>query len=269
MMFTDLTNQQYHNRPEISSSDVKAVALKSLAHWHYGERKESAAFDLGTSVHAMILEPEKALVRKGPADRRTNDWKEKKMAADLDGVTLLPAAEYDLAEKMSQAVLQDVTAKRLLGQHDLVREASFFALDPVTGMHIKCRPDAYSPTTGLVIDIKTTADASPRAFARDVAKFGYDLQVAFYLRVLEAAGFKATEFVFICVEKEPPFAVGCHMLSPEYVASSQVIVTHTLHNIRNASLARRFTTGWPEINVIDLPSWRREQPDSDEALSNL
>lgn len=36
MIRTDLTNEEYHAHPAISSSDVKAAA-KSLAHWKGGK----------------------------------------------------------------------------------------------------------------------------------------------------------------------------------------------------------------------------------------
>jgi hypothetical protein len=55
----EMTNEEYHAHHAISSSDVKMVHGKSLAHWQGAERKEKAAWDLGTAVHAMLLEPEK------------------------------------------------------------------------------------------------------------------------------------------------------------------------------------------------------------------
>jgi hypothetical protein len=42
----DMTNEEYHAHHAISSSDVKMVHGKSLAHWQGAERKEKAAWDL-------------------------------------------------------------------------------------------------------------------------------------------------------------------------------------------------------------------------------
>jgi hypothetical protein len=83
----NLPDYEYHDKeihPHISSSDVKTVLSKSLLHWMGQERKESIAFDIGKAVHALILEPEKDLVVRGPEDRRGSKWKDAKAKADKD-----------------------------------------------------------------------------------------------------------------------------------------------------------------------------------------
>ena len=252
MIRHDLTNREYHAHPAISASDIKTAHLKSIAHWRHGVRKESTAFDLGTAVHAMVLEPEKELVRRGPADRRGDKWKHAKMVADFDDILLLPEAEYDLAEVIAQSVIAHTPAWL-----DVPRtvEASVFATDPVTGMDIKCRPDIYIEADGLIVDLKTCASASPRIFTRDVHAYGYNLQAAFYLRVLKDAGFEAERFVFLAVEKEPPYAVGIHEIDADYLDTSHAIVTQMLLKIRDAKETDTYTTGWPEINMIGRPGW--------------
>ena len=265
-MQLDLTNDAYHARPEISSSDVKAVALKSLLHWKNRVYKSSPTFDLGTAVHAMLLEPEKDLIIRGPEDRRGNKWKEAKLAADLDGKTLLTEDDFDLAQAMAAAVMAHPAASLFVNAADLVAEGSFFAEDPQTGVKIKCRPDGYIPpylNDGILFDIKTTQDASPNGFPRDVSKYGYDLQAAFYRRVMRLHGAGDLEFYFICVEKAAPHAVCLHKLTDEYIAAADLKVTETLHKIANAEAANDYTTGWPLCNVIDQPRWQVELPEDD------
>lgn len=262
-MRTDLTNEQYHAHPAISSSDVKAVHTKSLAHWRGKVRKESSAFALGSAVHALVLEPEKNLVLRGPEDRRGNKWKEAQLAADLDGVILLPEAEFDLAARIANAAKAHPVVEQYLGDPTFVAEASFFGVDPATGTEIKCRPDGYLPDYGIVFDLKTTTDASPDGFPRELRKYAYDVQAAFYLRALVAAGYKAETFIFVAVEKEPPHAVGLHALTGRYLGHADMIVTQTLQKISNAIAVSDFTTGWPLINTIDLPRWQTETTDDD------
>ena len=49
-----LTNTEYHAKKDhISSSDVKMVHSKSLAHWKAKTYSSSPVFDMGTAVHAM------------------------------------------------------------------------------------------------------------------------------------------------------------------------------------------------------------------------
>lgn len=264
-MRTDLSNAEYHAHSAISSSDVKMVASKSLAHWKNKIRKESPAFAMGSAVHALILEPEKNLVLRGPEDRRGNKWKEAQLAADLDGQILLTESDFDLAGRISSSVKAHPAAALYLASPSLICEASFFARDPETGVQIKCRPDGYIKDAGIIFDIKTTNDASPDGFPREVIKYGYDLQAAFYLRALQAAGFEANEFIFVCVEKEAPHAVGIHALTPRYLEHANARVTRTLEKIGTAIAMDDFTTGWPLINHIDLPRWQAD-PEGDDVF---
>jgi exodeoxyribonuclease VIII len=262
-MRTDLDNQSYHAHPAISSSDVKAVYKTSLAHWKGKARKPSSAFAMGSAVHALVLEPEKNLVLRGPEDRRGNKWKEAQLAADLDGQILLPEGDFDLAARIADAVKAHPVAAMYLADPTFVAEASFFGIDPVTGIEIKCRPDGYLPEAGLVFDVKTTTDASPDGFPRELRKYAYDVQAAFYLRALRSAGYKADAFIFIAVEKEPPHAVGLHALTVRYLDQADIVVTQTLQKISNAIAVSDFTTGWPLINTIDLPRWQTETTEDD------
>lgn len=262
-MILDLSNEDYHARPEISSSDVKAVASKSLAHWKGKVWKDSSAFALGSAVHALVLEPEKNLVIRGPEDRRGNKWKVDKLAADIDGKILLTEGDYDLAQAIASPLINHEVVKGFISQPDFVAEGSFFATDPVTNVKIKCRPDGFVPSSGVVFDIKTTRDASPDGFPREIRSYNYDLQAAFYLRCLRAAGYDANTFIFVCVEKEAPYAVCLHTLTDRYLEAADLRVTETLEKIHRAEAAGVFQTGWPLINHCDLPRWQTAEPEAD------
>ena len=262
-MILDMTNEDYHARPVISSSDVKAVASKSLAHWKGKVWKDSSAFALGSAVHALVLEPEKNLVIRGPEDRRGNKWKVDKLAADIDGKILLTEGDYDLAQAIAAPLINHEVVKGFISQPDFVAEGSFFATDPVTNVKIKCRPDGFVPSSGVVFDIKTTRDASPDGFPREIRSYNYDLQAAFYLRCLRAAGYDANTFIFVCVEKEAPYAVCLHALTDRYLEAADLRVTETLEKIHRAEAAGVFQTGWPLINHCDLPRWQTAEPEAD------
>ena len=261
-MILELTNAAYHARPEISSSDVKAVASKSLAHWKGKVWKDSSAFALGSAVHALVLEPHKNLVVRGPKDRRGNEWKKEQLAADLDGKILLTESDFDLAAEIADAVRANQVVRGWLAEPWFVAEASFFADDSETGVNIKCRPDGWIPNGGIIFDVKTTRDASPEGFPREMRNYGYDLQAAFYLRTLREAGFDAKKFIFVAVEKEPPYAVGLHVMTDRYLEHANARVTRTLEKINAAIAADDYTTGWPMINDIDLPRWQAD-PEAD------
>jgi len=250
-----MTNEQYHEDAAFSSTDVKMVSNKSLAHWIGNVRKESHAFDLGSSVHALLLEPEKDLVIRGPETRRGKAWAELKEEADTGGKILLTEADFDLASDMAESCLKNEMANHLLTNSDLLAEASFFATDPDIDVPLKTRPDGLLRNSGIVIDIKTCQDASPRGFEKSVRSFGYDLQAAFYLHVLNLNKVKVKNFIFICIEKDKPHVVACHELSEMYLRHAHNRVIETLIKMKTAIDTNDFGTGYPDINTIHLPAW--------------
>ena len=57
---TTMSNEEYHLSDALSASGAKTIAMKSLAHYKYAERKESTAFDVGTATHTLVFEPQHA-----------------------------------------------------------------------------------------------------------------------------------------------------------------------------------------------------------------
>ena len=132
--------------PHISSSDVKTVLSKSLLHWVGQERKETIAFDIGKAVHALILEPEKDLVVRGPEDRRGSKWKDAKAKADKAGKVILTEKDYDMCMAMATNVHALRSAKGNRYSPSFVAEASIFTKRQETGVDIKIRPDGLIRT---------------------------------------------------------------------------------------------------------------------------
>ena len=87
---------------------------------------------------------------------------------------------------------------------------SAFATDPETGVACRARFDLLAATAA---DLKTTAgSASPVGFGRDAAKYGYPIQEAHYLDVVEWATGERPPLVFVVVEKSAPHLVAVHQL---------------------------------------------------------
>lgn len=264
MMIVGMLNETYHAEEGISSSAVKTVANSTLAHWKGAVRESKTAWDLGTAVHSLVLEPHLDYVVCGPDDRRGADWKAKQRAATMNGQLLLTSGDYEQAQAMAASVLANETVRLMLENKSTVIEASFFADDPDTGLRLKARPDAFVRDRGLVIDIKTTLDASPRGFEREIRKYCYDMQAAFYLKTLGLANQDADQFLFVAVEKKPPYAVSIHVLSDDYLKYASERVQHTLHVIKQAEAMQDYPTGWPDLNIVQLPTWLADAPSDDD-----
>jgi len=88
-------------------------------------------------------------------------------------------------------------------------EVTFFSVDSQTGLLKRCRVDAYKEE--IVIDYKTTRDASPFAFARDCMKLGYRISAAYYLEIVsEVMGSMHRDFRIVAVENTSPFSAALY-----------------------------------------------------------
>ncbi len=127
---------------------------------------------------------------------------------DSAGKTVVDEAESDDIERMADAVSGHDAAATLL-EIARLRECVFTA--DLHGVAAKCRVDAMSDT-GLLLDLKTTVSASPRAFAKSIGEFGYHLQLQFYREVLAAHGIEIRHAVIVAVEKARPNLVAVYQL---------------------------------------------------------
>lgn len=131
------------------------------------------------------------------------------------GKTVLDAEDYDRLDGMLYSLIKSKTALNLFTNG--VAEQSVFWKDPKTGVLCRCRPD-YLRNDGIVVDLKTTEDASPRGFKKSVRNYNYDLTSQFYLRgVSEALHEPLNDFIHCAVEKKAPYGVGLFTLSDAYL----------------------------------------------------
>lgn len=84
-----------------------------------------------------------------------------------------------------------------------MKEHTFIAKHPDTGVLLRCRCDLWSPSLNVIGDYKTCVDASPLGFKKAYRRFGYRVSAAFYLYVVKlVTGRWPEKFVMIAVEKE-------------------------------------------------------------------
>ena len=80
------------------------------------------------------------------------------------------------------------------------------------GLDVRVRPDCLNKVQGIISDVKTCQDNSPMAFKRDVYKYAYHLQAAFYMDMIGV-----DEFRFIAVETNYPYTIEVYTLSDEMI----------------------------------------------------
>jgi exodeoxyribonuclease VIII len=263
----DETNDAYHSGPGISKSHLDVIASSSPLHyWHKylnpeREREEpTRAMIIGSAIHSAILEPDlfpSEYVASPGFDRRSTKGREnaEAFAAEHKGKVVLEPEDFSMCLTIRDRVHNHPVAGGLLvGGRS---EQSFYAIDSETGELIKCRTDYLHDSGHLIVDIKSTEDASPDGFGRSCVKFRYPVQTAWYQHVLRSAyGECPQHWAFVAVEKEPPFAVGVYFPTPEQID----FAAHAARRDFLRIVEHRRAGVWPDFTPVEplplsLPNW--------------
>jgi exodeoxyribonuclease VIII len=254
----NLADPEYRAVNAVSKSALDQFA-KSPAHYKHviidGNRTQATpAMELGSAFDTYLLTPEvfAAEYAIAPEVRRgTKAWDE--FEAANPGKRIIKAEELARIEAMARAVLDHPAAGALLRDGD--SQVSYFWTDERTGLPCKGRAD-YVRHDGIMIDVKTTQDASPEQFARSIGSFRYHVQAAMYLSAQVATGGPTTDqFCFIAVEKEPPYAVAVYTLDPESLAEGFRVMGRDLERLKACVEANHFPAYSERVESIRLPKY--------------
>jgi exodeoxyribonuclease VIII len=173
--------------------------------------KDSAAFAMGHAVHCLALEPDEFSNRFAIApkcDRRTNAGKAEwaQFLVDCEGKELLDDQQYEDALDCVQALNNHPEFAAIMAQPRRVEVPFEFGL---FGHPFKAKPDAIIDSMRLILDIKTTDDASPDRWKWSAVDYGYHRQQFIYQEAVWAEqDFEPYRFIFAVVEKPKPSTRG-------------------------------------------------------------
>lgn len=238
----------YHAGPGISSSGLKEI-LKSPAHYQAykaAPQTDTAALRFGRLVHSRLLEPElfKATVivrserpqeperpdhlaavtrrsKEGKAalDEWEASWRPAHQAAvaawekEAEGKEAISPAEAETLEAMALAASRNKLASTIFGKGDA--EVSCYWVDDETGVLCKARADFMRD--GVIFDLKTCYDGSPKGFQGAVQKYDYHLSAAFYTDGFQTVT-PVKNFAWVAVEKAPPYCFAFYAADQETLA---------------------------------------------------
>ena len=261
---------EYKQWPAVSKHDLDLVA-KSPAHYRAAKQfppETTPAMHFGTAAHTWILEPDKApneVAVRPKLDRRTKAGKEawaewemmhghKAMVSDADARHLAA---------MAAAVHEHEIGGVLVSGSEHV-EASLFGPNPVYEINCRCRPDLINTDRDLVIDLKTTVDASPWAFGKSMHKYRYHVQAAFYLDMARNLGVVSenASFVFLVVEKQPPYGVALYAVREEDIERGRLQYERDLSRYKYALETGNWFGYSKAVGFIDLPIFARREIDA-------
>ena len=252
---------EYHSCNGLSRSGIMAFRKSPLHYWaEYRsgvkkEKEDTPAILLGKAVHSYVLEPDtfkdKYMVAE-KVNRQSNAGKEKwnQLMQDLNGRTFLTQEMFDEVERIGQTFLTNDLTKQFIENGQI--EKSLFWKDVTTNILLKCRPDIWH--SNMICDIKTTTDASPREFQRDIMNYGYHIQAAMIQDAIETIYHKKiSDFIFLSIEKKPPYATGIYILDHASIERGREEYREVLENYRKTEETQVWHSYKPTI--ISLPAY--------------
>jgi len=267
-VLSEVPNEEYHARTELGHSDVLRISRSPLEYRYHKEHPVDPslkALIIGSAFHTAVLEPEKFssgylilpedIDGRGP---RTAHYREalEQMKVERPHKKWLAASDYDLVMNLAESVLAHPVLQEALDRPHRTEGTAFFN---GWGCECKCRPDLTSfrgARTVDVIDLKSCQDASPAGFAKAMANWGYDVQKVFYERGLRENSLEVKRFLFVAVEKTPPYLCGVHEIHKDDLFTARTIIRQacaTYLDCRARDVWPGYGTG---VHKVRLPAWR-------------
>lgn len=179
---------------------------------------------------------------------------------------VLSPDEWDQLHRMRDAVMAHPAASALLTGAPGWPELSVYWDDPDTGELCRCRPDFWR-ADGIIVDVKTTDDASPEGFAKSIANWRYHVQHPYYLDGINHAlaqmgkptcehPASAKAFVFLAVEKKAPYAVAVYMLDAASGQAGREEYRSDLDTYAHCVASGAWPGYGDKVQQIALPDWK-------------
>lgn len=271
---SDLPFDQYLSLERLSPSGAKLLA-RSPAHFAWNRANpapETPALRIGKALHSLALEGrpafDLAFAVAPECDRRTKEGKAlwADFTAASEGRTLLTATEAELVEGMAGGILSHPLVPALIEEGEA--ELSAIWTDPASGAPCKGRFDLARLADGCLLDVKTSLSAAPGDFARSVLGYSYHVQGAAYESGSKALGAEIRDFLFVVVEKTPPYLSAVYRLPDSFLELGR----RQWANACRIYAECRERDDWPgyppAITELDLPSWAWTDEPTEELTEN-
>jgi hypothetical protein len=200
----------------------------------------------GTNVHSLVLEPEtflKQYVVMPTFNRASRLGKimHEKWCHENQDKNVITEKEMEQLLGIAKSLTRNETVVKFL--KNSAKEVSGYYRDPVTGLLCRIRPDAIAREGEILIDLKTTRDASYEGFMSSMMNFRYDIQLAMYAEgIKEIIGRHPSVVALIAVEKEPPYSCAVYEITEGILATGNLQYRQALDGIAKCVVSGE----WPQ-----------------------
>ncbi len=255
----------YHAMPQLSCTLAKILIAQSPLHaWtacpalnpnYVSEEKET--FDIGAAAHALLLEGEDRMVVVEADDWRTKAAREDRDAARAEGKHPILARKYADLVKMRDVAVRAIAECSDLSGLSLSRGRAEHVITWVeNGVECRARIDFLESGELVVLDYKSTTDATPRAFSRQIARMGYHIQDEFYSRGVKAVFGRRPKFIFMAQETTAPHACSFHGCAPSLLAIAEQDVDYAVRTWGECLKANRWPAHSNRIHWAEAMPWQ-------------
>lgn len=262
-----MSDADYFALDALNHSSLRWLIDDTPAHFRYRcdnpQHDPSPDMIFGTAVHSFVLGgPE--VVRIDADSWRTKAAQEERDEALKRGHVPLLTKDYDRGIACRDAVLTHPIAGKLVATMEHAETVVTWDEEPGDGYkaqaahyatNVTCKAKIDGISGRFVWDLKTTYNADAESFGRSAAKYGYASQAAHYIQAAKSIGVDNPEFLFLCVEKEPPHLVSVIKLD-EYDVELGARRNARALDVYRQCVKSGVWPGYPEtIQVAQLPRW--------------
>ena len=181
-------------------------------------------------------------VKGTEANKRTADAMVEEYKPWLDAMQMglnmvVSTVEREELLRLSQHIRNyNSITREIFGATDGQSEEVCHWLDHKTRVRCKAKLDYTIRSIRVMMDLKTSGDASPDSFARDSDRYHYHWQPGFYTDGMyystdTQVDILPENFIFMVLDKNPPHEMGFYTLTPESIQMGQEQYAEALEKI--------------------------------------
>lgn len=268
----------YRKDPAHAQSHVKHI-LKSPAHYQAAKRRRftpTLTMQIGTALHCLALEGQEQfdrdfILKPAGLNLTTKEGKEWKVFAGKKTVLSKSDqyASWDAVHGMTASL------RRLSwfdpGQPDYRKFNEVSLYFDSEGVDCKARLDRLLlfDDRAVVLDLKTTDSVESHSFLKKVTgDMNYLFQSAWYTEAVEKVFNLPTSFIFVGIERTPPYLVRTFEVSPEAIAEGKAQARAARSLLSQCLKSKTWEPPPITHEVLTLPPWYRSPLDESAILEN-
>lgn len=183
-------------------------------------------------------------------------------ALDSAGKTVITEKDLGIIKAMCKMASTHESADLILcaeahNEMSLIGELSYTNMDTgdVMTRLMKGRIDKWIPSSGQIVDLKTTVDAHPMKFGRAIYDRGYHIQAYIYTQLCSVNGMESNDYLFLAQEKDRPYKCAVHELDRMAIEVGKVEFEQLMTTLERCEREDRWPGYGDEITLVKMPAY--------------